>query len=393
MVAFHNPRSGETAMAGNIIDLIKSELGGSFNEAAANVTGLNTDQTQRTVGAAIPAILASILGSATSPGGSSALASTLQSQDPGLLSNLSSATMAGNRQSLIGQGVNMLTSLLGEGKLSTLVNALSSFGGMKPGGAQSLLGMLMPVVMGVLGQRQRAGNLGADGLIQMLESQRGSIASALPPSLATSLDSAGLLRGLGDTARTAAGAATGAATAAGRTAAAEAAAAADAARQTAARSGGWAKYAIGVLILALIIWGVSRFVGREPAQQAAQNAVNTATQTATTAGSMTVGDVDLGKEFTGISDGITQTMANVKDAASANDALPKLTDLTGKLDNLTSLKSKLPDASKSAFTDMVKKTSTSLQAAMDRVNALPGVSDVIKPALDGLKAKLDALAA
>jgi hypothetical protein len=83
----------------------------------------------------------------------------------------------------------------------------------------------------------------------------------------------------------------------------------------------------------------------------------------------------------------------VKDAASANAALPKLTDLTGKLDNLAPLASKLPDTSKSAFTDMVKKTSASLQTEMDRVNALPGVSDTIKPTLDKLKAKLEALVA
>jgi hypothetical protein len=388
MVAFHDPESGETAMASNIIDLIKRELGASFNEAAANVTGLDTDQIQRPLGAAIPAILASILGSAATPAGNAALASTLQSQDPALLNNLSSATMAGNRQSLIGQGVNMLTALLGEGKLSALVNALSSFGGMKPDGARSLLGMLMPVVMSVLDQRQRVGNLSTEGLVQMLEDQRSSIAGALPPSLATSLESAGLLRALGDTARTAAGATA----AAGRTAAAEAAAAADAARQAAGRSGNWTKYAIGLLVLALVIWGVSRFAAREPAQQAAQNAADSANQTAMTAGSMMVDNVDVGQAFTGISDGITQTMASVKDEASANAALPKLTDLTGKIDNLTPLVGKLPAASKPAFTNMVKKTSASLQAEMDRVNALPGVSGAIKPTLDSLKAKLETLA-
>lgn len=376
-------------MASNIVDLIKNELGGSFSEAAVGLTGLNMDQTQRTVGAAIPAVLASILGSATTPAGSSALVSALQTQDPNLLNNLSSTSMTSNRQSLISSGNNVLTSLLGEGKLAALVNALSSFGGIKPGGAQSLLGLLAPVVMGVLGQQQRSGRLSTDGLVQMLEGQRSSIASALPPSLATSLDSAGLLRGLGDTTRTAAGAAA----AAGRATASGAATAADAARQAASRSSNWAKYAIGLVVLALIVWGISRFVGREPVNQAAQNASNTASQVATTAGSMTVGNVDLGKEFTGISDGITQTMAEVKDTASANAALLKLTDLTGKLDNLASLAKKLPDTAKSAFNDMVKKSMVSLQTEMDRVNALPGVSDTIKPALDSLKTKLEALVA
>lgn len=76
-------------MASNIIELIKDELGETFGKAAAGLTGLNTEQTQRTVGAAIPAVLAAILGSATTPTGRNALASAIRTQDPNLLDNLS----------------------------------------------------------------------------------------------------------------------------------------------------------------------------------------------------------------------------------------------------------------------------------------------------------------
>lgn len=376
-------------MASNIIDLIKDQLGDNFADAAAGVTGLSTEQTRTTVGAAIPAVLAAILGSAATPAGSNALGSALRTQDPGLLGNLSSLLTGANRQSLIGSGINILTSLLGEGRLTGLISALSSFGGITHGAGRSLVGLLVPVVMGVLGQQQRAGNLGVDGLRRMLEGQKSNIAAALPSSLATSLSSTGLLDSLGGTARSAADTVA----AAGRTAASGAASAAGAVRTAKSRGSNWPKYAAGLVVLVLIGWGLSRFVGVERAEQAAQQVSDAASQVAATAGSMMVGDIDVGKEFAGITDGITKAMAEVKDAASAKAALPKLTELTGKLDNLAGLAGKLPDTARSAFTDMVKKSIAGLQTEIDRTGAIPGVSDTIKPAVDTLKAKLEALVA
>jgi hypothetical protein len=374
-------------MASNIIEVIKDHLGDNFADAAAGVTGLGAEQTRRTVGAAIPAVLAGILGATATPAGSSAFASALRTQDPDLLSNLSAMLSGGNRQSLINSGISILTSLLGEGKLSGLVNALSSFGGINQGAGKALLGLLTPVVIGALGQQQRAGNLSVDGLARMLEGQRGNIAAALPSNLSTSLQSTGLLDGLGDATR----AVTGGVAAAGRTAASGAAAAA--AAQSARRGSTWMMYAVGLGVLALVIWGVSRYVGTAPVEQAAQQASDTATQVAGTAESMMVGDVDVGKEFTTFSEGLTQAMKDVKDEATAKAALPKLTELTATLDTLTPLVAKLPEAAKTAFAETVKTTIAGLQTEVDRVSAISGVSDAIKPALDTLKGKLEALVA
>jgi hypothetical protein len=234
-------------MAANIIDLIKGQLGDDFANAATDVTGLGKEQTRKTVGAAIPAILAGILGSAATPTGANVFASALRTQDPNTSANLSSALAGGNRQSLIDSGVNILMSLLGEGKLNGLIGALSSFGGINQSAGRSLLGLVVPVVMGVLGQQQRAGNLGVDGVIRMLEGQRGNIASALPGGLATSLGATGLLGSLGDTTRTAAGTVA----AAGRTAAAGGAEAANIARSTGNRGRNWAMTVAGLAVLAV----------------------------------------------------------------------------------------------------------------------------------------------
>jgi hypothetical protein len=240
--------------------------------------------------------------------------------------------------------------------------------------------------MGVLGQQQRAGNLGIDGLIRMLEGQKANIAAAMPSSLATSLQSTGLLSSLGDTTRAAAGtiAAAGRATASGSAAAASTVGAA------AGRRRNWGMVAAGLVVLAVIVWGLTRIVNTEPVQQAAQDASGAATQVAATAKSMMVGDVDVGREFTTITDGLTEAMKDVKDATTAKAALPKLTELTKKVDGLTPLVGKLSDTAKPAFVEMVKKTIASLQAETDRVASIEGVSE---PTVDTLKAKLEALVA
>ena len=63
------------------------------------------------------------------------------------------------------------------------------------------------------------------------------------------------------------------------------------------------------------------------------------------------------------------------------------------MDSLTPLVGKLSDTAKPAFVEMVKKTIASLQAETDRVASIEGVSDTIKPTVDTLKAKLEALVA
>jgi len=369
-------------MASNIIQLISDQLGNSFAGAIASITGLAPEQTRKMVSVAVPALLAAILGAARTSTGSAALASTLQTQDPDLLSRLPSWLSGSNQQSLSGSGVDTLASLLGESKLGALTSALSSFGGINRGVGRSMLGLLAPVVMGVLGQQQRAGNLDINGLTRLLEDQKQDIASALPSSLATSLDSAGVLGGVGDAVRGAAGRTAGAAA----TGAATVATAADSTRR---RGGTWAALAVGLAVLVLIVWAVNHFAGTPAVEQASQ----TVTKTASTAASMMVGDVDVGKEFTTFTEGLTQTMKSVTDEVSAKAALPKLTELTAKLDSLAPLVGQLPTASKTAFADIVKTTIASLQTEVDRVSSISGVSDTIKPVLDGLKGKLEALVA
>jgi hypothetical protein len=57
---------------------------------------------------------------------------------------------------------------------------------------RTLMGLLTPVVMGVLGREQGSAHLGANGLTRMLTEQKDAIAAALPPGLSKMLEASGL---------------------------------------------------------------------------------------------------------------------------------------------------------------------------------------------------------
>ena len=73
------------------------------------------------------------------------------------------------------------------------------------GSAKSLIGLVAPVVLGVLGRERRSRNLDTDGLISTLQSQKSAIANAMPSGLARALGSTGLLDGFDDVTQTVTG--------------------------------------------------------------------------------------------------------------------------------------------------------------------------------------------
>jgi outer membrane protein OmpA-like peptidoglycan-associated protein len=76
----------------------------------------------------------------------------------------------------------LLSSLFG-GNMSEVTSTIAGATGLRPESATSLLGMAVPLVLGVLGSRIRAGGLTAAGFADWLAGQRDSLLSAAPPAL------------------------------------------------------------------------------------------------------------------------------------------------------------------------------------------------------------------
>jgi hypothetical protein len=135
----------------------------------------------------VPAILSSLADLASKPGGARQLADTIAEQPAGVLSNLSQTL--GTSVMSAERGTSMLSSLLGSGVLNTLISTLSRFIGVGEGSTRTLMGLLAPVVLGVLGREQRAAGLETCGLARMLMGQRDQISAAMPVGLSDLLSS------------------------------------------------------------------------------------------------------------------------------------------------------------------------------------------------------------
>jgi hypothetical protein len=155
-----------------------------------------------------------------------------------------------------------------------------------------------------------------------------------------------------------------------------------AAEAASSRSLNWLYWLIPVLaILALLIW----LFGQQT-DQAVQQGV-TSTQ------SLTVGGLDVGKQVTDSIASLRATLGDITDAASARAALPKLQDVTAQIDKVGGVVGQLSPEQRKLLAGLVNPVMPTLNQLFDKVLAIPGVAEVLKPTIDALRAKLAVLAA
>jgi sporulation protein YlmC with PRC-barrel domain len=174
-------------MTDNLVSAISRFLTPDLIGKLASASGLDRGTTQSAVGAGVPAILSSLADLAAKPGGARQLADAIAEQPAGMLSNL--AQTLGSPSMSAERGSSLLSSLLGGGVLNTLISTLSRFVGIGEGSTRTLMGLLAPVVLGVLGREQRAAGLETGGLARMLMGQRDQFTAAMPVGLSDLLSS------------------------------------------------------------------------------------------------------------------------------------------------------------------------------------------------------------
>jgi hypothetical protein len=184
-------------MALNIVSSALQSLTPEVIGRIGSILGLDRSMAQTAVGGAVPALLAAFAGAASRPEGADRLADAVSRQKLGIPDNLLSSAGGANQQAAIDSGSGLLTSLLGGGAVAGLASAIGRFAGLGEGQSRSLLGLLGPMVTGLLGEQQRKTGLDARGVVNLLASQKDQIAAALPSGLSSLLGSTGLMPGLG----------------------------------------------------------------------------------------------------------------------------------------------------------------------------------------------------
>jgi hypothetical protein len=319
------------------------------------------------------------------------LAASVRGQDQGLLRDFAGSLGGAQATSLAGRGAGTLSSLFGEGGFARLSGAIGSFAGLNPSAAKSLLGTIAPVVLGVLGQQLRGGAANASGLSELLQGQKSSIMNALPSGLGSLLASTGLVEGVSDMMR---GPAASAAQGAGR----EAASVANRATATGFSTGGpWLRRLVplAIILAALIVAYQIFFAGRQAVETTAPEPTvpETTTAPATPAApSLVVNDVDLGQETVSLIETSVATLQGISDAAGAEAALPTLQEIGGKLDAIVGSLGQLAPEGRKALADTATMAKPTLQAAIDKVMSVEGLSDGVKAAISAIQSKLDSIA-
>jgi hypothetical protein len=368
-------------MAINLVSLVMQFLTPDMIGRIASALGLDRNNTQTAIGAAVPGLLAGLSGLAAQPGGAQRVADAAR-QQTGVLGNFANVLGTGSQTSLAEKGSQMLSSLLGGRDQTALAGAVGKYAGLGQNASGSLLGMLAPVVMGTIAKEQGPRSLDAGGIASLLASQKDSIAAALPSGFGNMLSGTALLDSLGSAARTATAEGSEAARAAATTVRTVGDTGSRAVEAASSRSLNWLYWLIPVLaILALLIW----LFGQQT-DQAVQQGV-TSTQ------SLTVGGLDVGKQVTDSIASLRTTLGGVTDVASAQAALPKLRDVTAQLDKVGGVVGQLPAQQRTVLAGLVNPVMPTLNQLFDKVLAMPGVAEVLKPTIDILKTKLAMLAA
>jgi hypothetical protein len=109
--------------------------------------------------------------------------------------------------------------------------------------------------------------------------------------------------------------------------------------------------------------------------------------------SLTVGGLDIRKEVTDSITNLRTTLTGITDASSAQAALPKLREVTAQIDKVDGLLGQLSPEQRKVLAGVVNPLMPPLNQLFDKVLAIPGVAELLKPTIDALRAKLAVLTA
>jgi len=182
-------------MSSNLLELINENITGDVVSKVADFLGESPKSTSSALSSAIPSILAGLVNKSTDTQGASTILSLLNqgSHDGGILNNLVSAFSGGEgTNKLLATGATLLNSIFGH-KADGVANLISNASGISKTSSNSLLGLLMPIIFGVLGKTVKSeGITSAAGLASFLGSQSSFLKNLLPAGLSSILGIANL---------------------------------------------------------------------------------------------------------------------------------------------------------------------------------------------------------
>jgi hypothetical protein len=333
----------------NIVDVIKSSLSGPAMGRLGSLIGASPEQTKAVAFAAVPAMLAGMGKLSSTTEGADRLSDILSKLDPSMVDKMGGTFTDDHASQMETQGGGMLDSVLGGGGiLDALGGLLSKFTGVSLESIKKLLRFLAPLILGLIA-KHLSGKPTGSSLTQFFSEQKRHIADAFPPGFPL-----GSLPGFEGIA-------------------------------------GWVKDGVSqltwLLPILLVALALALWFYFKPPDNAVKGPVITSVK-------------EISKSLFPSMDGqvndffstATNTFNGIKDAAAVEVALPRIKELDDKLDALKRNFDRVPADTRNAVKPLMSDGMARLKALVEKVLAIPGVSDKLKPVVEPLLAKLAAIA-
>jgi hypothetical protein len=340
-------------MSFNITDLIKDQLSDQVTGQLGGLLGGSDAQNGSAIASAIPGLLSGLMNSGSSSSGADSLFNAINGQDDSILDNLGGLLGGSGQNSMIDAGSNILGSLLGGGGLGSLVSSISGFSGAGKGPVKSLLGLLAPIIFGVIKRKLMGGSGGFDvgSLMNMFKGQKDNITASMPSGFSLDNDSFSVDDAVRRVENT----------------------------QSAPKG---KSFLARLLPLALMI-GAALLAYNFFFKGGNQN-----TEVMESTQSSLASAQDMGRGVSSSLSTLTSSLGSITDVNSAKAALPQIGEATNKLGDLAGLLEKMPAAAQGPIKAIVSSALPQLKSITDKVGAIPGVGNIIKPSIEELARKL-----
>lgn len=348
----------------NIVSMAMQYLTPTLIDRLAASLGISSPLARAAIAALLPSILAGLTGVAARPEGSRHLSDVLGNQPGDILGNLEDIFGGARQTEVTKNGGETLRDLLGGSSVSGLTQAVGTFTGLGGAEIQSLSGLLSPVVLGTLGGQQKEQGLDAAGLAGFLASQKDNVRAALPERFGDLLKGTGLLDGL-----TSASEPTGE-------------------PMPAQKPGPVAPAARGMGLLPMLLAAAAIAVGGYAYLDRVAPGAGLPAAPQIVAGPE---KAEIGAQLRSVAEGLRGTLVTMRDEASARGALPRLQEISAQLDSLHDSSRGLPPATKRPFASYAAQLMPVLRPLIERASTAGGVGPIVKPILDQILTRLEAL--
>ena len=344
----------------NLMNVAAGALTPVLANKLAGTLGLPEGLVKKGLAAAVPILLAAFIKRGGASDGAEAISAAMGKMPDDPFSTL--GQMLGgspdDTRSLERTGNEFLTSILGQSQSASLAETLAGYVGGERDAVAAVVGVAGVGALGSMRKVADVQGLDAAGILKLLSSQKDEIMAAIPADLARNLSGMGLLPSDIQSA----------ATSVASRAVPE------------PKGGGWFKWAIAAAVIALAVWLLPQFFGG-------------GSDVAEVANPLVFEGTDIGQSVQGVLSSLTETLSGVTDATSAQSALAALASAEDTLGSLESAIGGLGEEGRAALSAIVGGALPDLQATITRLLGNADIAAILKPVLDSIAARLDAMAA